>query len=94
LELVHPEDRRSMEQGIQKMLADHLGFDFTKRIVRPDGEIRHVRCVGVPVTDEMTVQTFLGTAMDVTECKHAEEELQQLVISFPSTLRCWIRMAS
>ena len=76
------------------MLADHLGFDFTKRIVRPDGEIRHVRCVGVPVTDEMTVQTFLGTAMDVTECKHAEEELQQLVISFPSTLRCWIRMAS
>ena len=49
LALVHPEDRAFMKQGIAKMLDDHLAFDFTKRIVRPDGEIRHVRCVGVPV---------------------------------------------
>ena len=54
LALVHPEDRGFMEQGIQKMLTDHRGFDFTKRIVRPDGQIRHVRCVGVPVTDGVT----------------------------------------
>ncbi len=40
LALVHPEDRAFMKQGIAKMLDDHLAFDFTKRIVRPDGEIR------------------------------------------------------
>src|ERR1700756_283918 len=34
LDLVHPEDRAFMEQGIQKMLSDRRGFDFTKRIVR------------------------------------------------------------
>ena len=50
LALVHPEDRACMKQSIAKMLDDHLAFDFTKRIVRPDGEIRHVRCVVVPVT--------------------------------------------
>ena len=50
LALVHPEDRVFMKQGIAKMLDDHLAFDFTKRIVRHDGEIRHVRCVGIPVT--------------------------------------------
>src|SRR5437899_708271 len=46
--LVHPEDREFVAQEIQKMVADHHGFDFTKRIVRPDGTISHVRCVGVP----------------------------------------------
>jgi PAS domain S-box-containing protein len=86
LDLVHPEDRSFMEQGIQKMLADDLGFDFTKRIVRPDGEIRHVRCVGVPVRGGVTVQAFVGTGMDVTERKRAEEELQQLVDFVPQLI--------
>jgi PAS domain S-box-containing protein len=67
LALVYPEDRAFMKQGIAKMLDDHLAFDFTKRIVRPDGEIRRIRCVGVPVTQEGTFQGFLGTGMDVTE---------------------------
>src|SRR5579871_3589316 len=33
LALVHPDDREYMLHGIQKMLVDHLGFDFIKRIV-------------------------------------------------------------
>jgi len=83
LALVHPEDRAFMKQGIAKMLDDHLALDFTKRIVRPDGEIRSVRCVGVPVAQGGTFQGFLGTGMDVTELKRAEEELQQLVDFVP-----------
>ena len=50
LSLVHSADRESVTQEIEKMLATHGGFDFTKRIVRPDGMIRRVRCVGVPAT--------------------------------------------
>src|SRR6266478_2533843 len=76
LALVHPEDRAFMKQGITNMLADHRAFDFTKRIVRPDGEIRHVRSVGVPVTQEGTFQGFLGTGMDVTEQERLTEELR------------------
>ena len=49
--LVHPEDRDSVAQAIHEMLSEQRGFDFTKRIVRPDGEIRHVRCVGIPLPD-------------------------------------------
>ena len=77
LALVHPEDRAFMEQGIATMLVDHRPFDFTKRIVRPDGEIRSVRCVGVPVTQGGTFQGFLGTGMDVTEQEQLTQELQR-----------------
>jgi PAS domain S-box-containing protein len=77
LALVHPEDRAFMKQGIAKMLDDHLAFDFTKRIVRPVGEIRHVRCVGVPVTQGGIFQGFLGTGMDVTEQERLTEELRR-----------------
>jgi PAS domain S-box-containing protein len=76
LDLVHPEDREFMKQAIAKMLDDHLAFDYTKRIVRPDGEIRHVRCVGVPVTQGRIFQGFLGTGIDVTEQERLTEELR------------------
>jgi PAS domain S-box-containing protein len=78
LDLVHPEDRNFMEQEIQKMLTNHREFDFTKRIVRPDGNIRYVRCVGVPVTEGVTFQGFVGTGMDVTEQKLLEEERERI----------------
>jgi PAS domain S-box-containing protein len=82
--LVHPEDRESVAQEIQKMLADNRGFDFTKRIVRPDGAIRHIRCVGVPATNGGIFQGFIGTGIDVTEqeqlakaLRDSEEELRR-----------------
>jgi PAS domain S-box-containing protein len=76
LALVHPEDRAFVKTGIAQMLANHRAFDFTKRIVRPDGEIRHIRCVGIPVDPNGTFQSFLGTAMDVTEQERLTEELR------------------
>jgi formate hydrogenlyase transcriptional activator len=66
-----------MKQGIATMLVGHRAFDFTKRIVRRDGEIRSVRCVGVPVTQGETFQGFFGTGMDVTEQERLTRELQR-----------------
>ena len=77
LALVHPEDREFVEQQIQEMLTTHRAFDFTKRIVRPDGQIRSVRCVGVPATQAGTFQRFVGTGMDVTEQEQLTQELQR-----------------
>jgi PAS domain S-box-containing protein len=74
LALVHPDDRQFVAQAIQRMLADHRGFDFTKRIVRPDGSLRHVRCVGVPTADG---NGFVGTGMDVTEQEQLTEALRK-----------------
>jgi formate hydrogenlyase transcriptional activator len=77
LALVHPEDREFVVQAIEKMVADHRGFDFTKRIVRPDGEIRWVRCVGIAATPGVTFQGFVGTGIDVTEQEQLTEELRR-----------------
>jgi len=59
LALVHPEDQEFVEQQIQEMLTPNQAFDFTKRIVRPDGQIRSVRCVGVPATQAGSFQRFV-----------------------------------
>jgi PAS domain S-box-containing protein len=77
LALVHPEDREFMKQAIEKISADHREFDFTKRIVRPDGKIRAVRCVGIPVIQGETFQGFVGTWMDVTEQEELAQDLRR-----------------
>jgi PAS domain S-box-containing protein len=93
LALVHPDDREFVEQQIQEMLATHRAFDFTKRIVRPDGQIRSVRCVGVLATQEGTFRRFVGTGMDVTEqeqlieaLRKSEEELRQMLDFAPQLI--------
>ncbi|HEV2748882.1 MAG TPA: sigma 54-interacting transcriptional regulator, partial [Gemmatimonadales bacterium] len=90
LALVHPDDRAFVAQDIQQMLADHRGFDFTKRIVRPDGTIRHVRCVGVPAAHG---EGFVGTGIDVTEqeqltaaLRKGEVELRQILDLAPQII--------
>ena len=74
--LVHPEDREFVAQEIQEMLANRSGFDFTKRIVRPNGAVRYVRCVG---TAAPTGHGLLGTGIDVTEQEEQEKELRQVL---------------
>ncbi len=87
--LVHPEDRESTAEVIQKMLSDQHAPDLTKRIVKPDGTIRYIRCVGVPVPNG----GFLGTAIDVTDqeilmraIRASEEQLRQILDLTPQII--------
>ncbi|MGD0678796.1 MAG: sigma 54-interacting transcriptional regulator [Polyangiaceae bacterium] len=67
LELVHPEDRDAVACELQNLLESPRGFDLTTRIVRPDGTVRHVRCVGRAAPTSGASPMFLGTIIDVTE---------------------------
>src|ERR1700759_2076300 len=49
LACIHPHDREFMAALIQRMIAEASGCDVTKRIVLPNGAVRHIRCVGAPV---------------------------------------------
>jgi len=77
LALIHPQDREFMRSLIKKMVAEALGCDVTKRIVRPNGELRYIRCVGTPVVEDDTLQRIVGTAMDVTEHELLTQELRR-----------------
>ena len=77
LAAIHPQDRASLTEAIKTMHEKHCDCDVTNRIVRPDGEIRYVRCVGVPVVEDGVFQGFHGTTMDVTEQELLTQELRR-----------------
>ena len=77
LDCIHPEDREFMANLIKRILADASPFDATKRIVRPDGEVRYIRCVGAPVVENQKLKKYVGSALDVTEHELLTQELQR-----------------
>jgi len=77
LDGLHPQDRESMAELIKGILEEASSFDATKRIVRPDGEIRYIRCVGVPVVENQSLKKYVGSAIDVTEHELLAQELRR-----------------
>src|SRR5947208_2354798 len=77
LDCVHPQDRESMANLIKRILTEASSFDTTKRIVRPDGEIRYIRCVGAPVVENQALKKYVGSAIDVTEQELLTQELHR-----------------
>jgi PAS domain S-box-containing protein len=74
---IHPQDREFMRSLINRMIAEASGCDVTKRIVRPGGEVRYIRCVGVPIVENGTLKRIVGTAIDVTEHELLTQELRR-----------------
>jgi PAS domain S-box-containing protein len=74
---VHPHDREFMASLIKGMVKEGVGCDVTKRIVRPDGGLRHIRCVGAPVVEDGTLKRIVGSAIDVTEQETLTQELRR-----------------
>ena len=77
LDRVHPQDRESMADLIDGLAVQASPFDAIKRIVRPDGEVRHIRCVGVPLADSQSLKIYVGSAIDVTKHQLLTEELRR-----------------
>jgi formate hydrogenlyase transcriptional activator len=77
LDCIHPEDREFMANLIKRILVDASPFDATKRIVRPDGEVRYIRCVGAALIENESLEKYVGTAIDVTEQETATQELRR-----------------
>lgn len=81
---VHPDDRAAVVETIQAAIHGDAGFDLTCRIVRPDGEIRHVHCRGEVLRSKLgTPISMTGTVQDSTRQKQTEEMLR-IVASEPA----------
>jgi PAS domain S-box-containing protein len=77
LALVHPQDRAFMAETIKRMQEEHRGFDQIERIVRPNGQLRYIRAVAVPVHEQGVFTGFVGTTIDVTEQELLTQELRR-----------------
>ena len=60
-------------------MREKVDFDVSYRIVHPGGEIREIHVIGHPVLGPLgDVVEYVGTVMDVTERRRAEEDRQAL----------------
>jgi PAS domain S-box-containing protein len=76
---IHPEDRPIVAEKLMRATSERGEYEVDYRIIHPGGEVRNIHAVGHPVlgpTGELV--ELVGTAIDVTERKQAEEERERL----------------
>jgi PAS domain S-box-containing protein len=75
---IHPEDLSFVEEFSNKARNESKAQELEYRIVLPDGSVKYVYSViHVVFDDSGKVVEYIGTIMDVTERKRAEEALRQ-----------------
>lgn len=75
LSFLHPDDREHVQAVHQQALGTGEPYTMTERIVRPDGELRHLSSNGQVLFDESgTPVRMRGTCIDITDRVLAEQE--------------------
>jgi PAS domain S-box-containing protein len=76
---VHPEDRDRVLEYSLKALHEKRDYAVEFRIVLPDGRVKHIQGLGHPVFSASgQLLEVVGTQLDITERKRAEEERERL----------------
>jgi PAS domain S-box-containing protein len=76
---IHPDDQAKFWETSEAAAREKVGFEKDYRIVHPSGEIRDIHTVGRPVfSPSGDLVEFVGTVIDVTERKRAEDERERL----------------
>jgi PAS domain S-box-containing protein len=71
---IHADDRGAFENAIARARRELTDFEVSYRVVQPDGDVRHMHAIGHPVLESTgNVREFIGTVVDVTERRRAEE---------------------
>jgi len=75
---IHPDDQAALRERFDKAIRDKADFELDYRVVHPEKGIRDIQAVGHAVLDASgNLSEFVGTVIDVTERKRAEQELRQ-----------------
>jgi len=75
--LIHPDDWSRAQADFDKLLRDKVDTPSGFRIVLPSGAVKHIHVIRHPLLNEGgEVVTIVGTAMDITERKRADEALR------------------
>jgi PAS domain S-box-containing protein len=79
IDMVHPDDRDTVNRAVRETLTNQKPYNVHYRIVRPDGAIRVIHALGKAVTDDAGKSLgMIGTVQDVTERRELVEKLETL----------------
>jgi PAS domain S-box-containing protein len=80
LELIHPDDRAFVGDLLARLIAERADFECDCRVLRPSGETRFVHSRARPVFNDLgSLAGYVGSIIDTTETRRADEERMQLV---------------
>ncbi len=78
IKFYHPDDVDRVQTLVQEALAKGGAFDFEARIVRPNGEVRHVHSTCSPdLAEDGKPTAVFGVFLDYTDVKLREDKLKE-----------------
>jgi signal transduction histidine kinase/PAS domain-containing protein len=84
-ERIHPEDRATCREALERGIREAASFEVDYRVVLPQVPLKYLHAIAHPVFNASgELEEFVGTVVDVTERKHAEEERQGQLWFFES----------
>lgn len=78
LSLVHQDDAGAVREAARLAISGQTPLRIIHRVVRPDGEIRHIHQRGALKCRSDDSHVLSGTAQDITEQRQAQQELELL----------------
>jgi PAS domain S-box-containing protein len=77
-ERIHPDDRAETREKIERATRERTGYELDYRYILPGGEVRDIHTVAKAVLSPSgELIEFVGTVIDITERKRAEEGLRR-----------------
>ena len=78
LRRIHPDDRARVREKMERARREKTSYDLEYRYILPSGEIRDLHTIGHPVLSPAgDIWEFVGSVIDDTERKRAEESLRK-----------------
>src|SRR5919199_1308213 len=73
IQQIYPDDRALLQNRVRRAIKQGQSYKIDFRIVRPNGQVRHVEGRGEAIVNEQgQVIKLFGTVLDITERKQAE----------------------
>ncbi len=74
----HPDDRALMREAVAATTRDQAPYEFSGRLVRADGKVRHVQSRGLTMAEpDGSSMLVFGVIIDITERKQVEQALRE-----------------